>query len=84
MNGKLIRLNQLTAVLACSRSTIYLRLDAKSPYFDPSFPRPIKLSNQANGRGAVAWVEAEIHAWIADKMAKRHLPSTSSPQHCEA
>ncbi|WP_366090039.1 AlpA family phage regulatory protein [uncultured Dechloromonas sp.] len=68
---RLIRLAELLLLLACSRSTVYLRLDPKSPYYDPSFPRPIKLSGHANGRGAVAWVESEVEAWIAERMAAR-------------
>lgn len=68
---KLIRLAELLLLLACSRSTVYLRLDPKSPYYDPSFPRPIKLSGHTNGRGAVAWVESEVEAWIAERMASR-------------
>lgn len=68
---KLIRLRDLLALTACSRSTVYMRLDPKSPYHDPTFPRPIKLSPHANGRGAVAWVESEVQAWIAERMASR-------------
>ncbi|NDV11710.1 AlpA family transcriptional regulator [Crenobacter caeni] len=42
-----------------SRSAIYDRMNRKSPRYDPTFPRSIRL-----GGGAVGWVEAELDAWI--------------------
>lgn len=68
---RLLRIKEVLLRLGYSRSTVYLRLDPKSPYYDPSFPRPVKLSVHANGRGAVAWVEAEVEAWVAERMASR-------------
>ncbi len=44
----------------CSRSAIYEKLDPRSPRFDPTFPRPRKISQRA-----VAWEEAEIGEWIS-------------------
>lgn len=68
---KLLRIQKVTAILDSSRASIYSRMDAKSPYFDPTFPKPIKLSDRPDGRGAVAWIESELNAWIAARMAKR-------------
>ena len=37
-----------------------------SPYFDPAFPRPIKLGT--GKRPPVAWVESEVDAYIAARI----------------
>lgn len=59
----LLRRQQVEGVTGLSRSAIYSRLDSKSRYYDPTFPRPISL-----GANTVAWVEAEIQAWINSKI----------------
>ncbi|MGE0082446.1 MAG: AlpA family phage regulatory protein [Thiohalomonadaceae bacterium] len=48
------------------RSSIYARMDAKSPYFDPTFPRPVPL-----GGRSVGWVEAEIDEWVEARINAR-------------
>lgn len=65
----LIRLPRLLEMTGLGRSSLYLRLNPSSKYFDPDFPKPVCLS--ANGKGSVAWVLAEIEAWIERQMAKR-------------
>lgn len=68
---RLLRRPQVEERLALSCSAIYARLDRNSPYFDPAFPRPIKLGN--GKRPPVAWVESEIDAYIASRIAaSRH------------
>ncbi len=61
---RLLRRKQVEQVIGLSRSTIYARLDKKSPHYDPDFPRPISL-----GAMSVAWVEAEIQDYIAHRIA---------------
>lgn len=52
-----------------SRSAIYSRLQPSSPYYDPDFPRQVKL---ANGRkGASAWSLKEIEDWIRTRLNNR-------------
>jgi hypothetical protein len=34
----------------------------QSPYFDPSFPRPLKL-----GASAVGWRELDVEAWLDER-----------------
>lgn len=63
---RLLRRKQLEQAIGLSRSTIYAKLDPKSPHYDPSFPKPITL-----GSMSVAWVEAEIQGWIASRIADR-------------
>lgn len=60
---RIIRRARLEEITGLSRSTIYARINPKSPTYDPAFPRPIEL-----GRGMknppVGWVESEVDAWL--------------------
>jgi prophage regulatory protein len=62
----LLRRNRLEVRSGLSRSSIYSRLDPKSPHYDPDFPKPIKLGSGKNP--PVAWIEAEVQAWIESKI----------------
>lgn len=64
----LIRCRELSKLTGLSRSSIYYRINSKSPYFDPTFPQPVRLS--PNGR-AVAWCKAEVLAWIESRLMAR-------------
>lgn len=67
MSDKLIRRPQVQDKTGLSCSSIYakMRPNPKRPGdFDPTFPRPISLGSQS-----VAWIEREVDAWIAMKIA---------------
>lgn len=57
---KFLRLNDVKALTGLGRSTIYkyIKLGA--------FPDAVKL-----GGRSVAWVEAEVLAWIAERISER-------------
>lgn len=55
----LIRLEAVKARTCLSRSTIYAYIQ------DGRFPRPIAISERC-----VAWIEAEIDGWIAERIAR--------------
>ena len=62
----ILRRKQVEARTGLSRATIYSKLhksESRPEGYDPSFPRPIKLSDHA-----VGWIEAEIDAWIRDRI----------------
>lgn len=62
----LIRIPEMEAITGYKRPTIYKRLKD-----DPTFPRPVSLSN-SKARGApVAWVLAEVQAWVRQRIALR-------------
>ncbi|MFZ6647158.1 helix-turn-helix transcriptional regulator [Undibacterium sp. TJN25] len=63
-NLKILRLKQLQMRIQQSRSTIYDRLNPKSPRFDSKFPRPIKLSALSIG-----WIVAETDEWLIGRIA---------------
>jgi prophage regulatory protein len=66
MLQKVIRRSELEVRIGLSRSTIYARLDPKSPHYDPTFPRPIDLG----GGHAVGWLSYEVDEWL-EKQAQR-------------
>ena len=53
---RLMRLDEVLARTALSRSTVYRLM-----WVDESFPKPLKV-----GPRAVRWRESEIEAWITD------------------
>jgi prophage regulatory protein len=53
------RRRDLEVRLGLSRSTIYDKINPRSPRYDATFPTPIKL-----GGGAVGWLSEEVDAWL--------------------
>lgn len=64
----ILRLRQVVALTTLAKSTIYDRLDPKSPRHDPTFPRPIDLGGP--GSRAVGFIRGEVEAWLADQIKK--------------
>lgn len=60
----LLRAAQVCSKLKISRTTLYAKLDKKSKYYDPDFPRQIKI-----GSSSVGWVEHQVDEWILKKIA---------------
>ena len=56
----LIRLEQVKARTCLGRSTLYAYMR------EGRFPQPIAISDRC-----VAWIEAEVDAWIAERIAAR-------------
>ena len=63
---QLISIKQVVEFVGVGRSTIYEMMDENSPYYDPTFPKPIKLSSNA-----VGWFEHEIIQWLELKAEQR-------------
>jgi prophage regulatory protein len=61
----LVRLPAVKAKTGLARTQIYAGIASGT------FPKPVKL-----GKRAVAWLQAEIDAWIADRIAKRDQEAT--------
>ncbi len=59
----ILRRKQVEARTGLSRTTIYDRINPKSPRYDSTFPKPISL-----GPGAVGWVESELNSWIESRI----------------
>ena len=63
----IIRRKQVEVRTGLSRSSIYakMRPNPKRPSdFDPTFPTPVSV-----GAKAVGWVESEVDAWLAARIA---------------
>ncbi len=65
--GKVARLPRVIELTGLGRSSIYNRMDSRSPYYDPTFPRCFSLSASENG--AVGWDEEKVRAWVAAQAA---------------
>lgn len=65
-SDRILRLPEFLKTIGISKSGVYDRLDPKSPRYDSSFPRKIKLSTRA-----VGFSEQETSAWLASRIALR-------------
>jgi prophage regulatory protein len=59
---RIIRLPETSNRTGKKRSTIYDTLNPKSPRYDSSFPRPLKI-----GARAIGFYESEVQAWIESR-----------------
>ena len=62
----ILRCQDIVARFGISRSKIYELMNKTSPRFDPSFPKPIRLS--ASKRGAVGWWYHELLHWFESRL----------------
>jgi prophage regulatory protein len=60
----LLRTAQVCSKLNISKTTLYAKLDKNSKYYDPDFPKQLKL-----GASSVGWVEQQVDEWILRKLA---------------
>lgn len=59
---QILRRSDVEAITGLSRSTIYAKMDSKSPYFDPDWPKKVSL-----GRRSVGWYRHEIIEWVESR-----------------
>lgn len=64
--NQIINLKEVIQFTSISRAKIYEMINVDSKYYDPSFPKPIRLSESRIG-----WVALEVHQWIEDKIQSR-------------
>ncbi|MGS8280410.1 helix-turn-helix transcriptional regulator [Pseudomonas aeruginosa] len=62
----IIRFPEVEAITGLARATVYKRLKD-----DPTFPRPVPLSNSKSRGSPVGFVLSEIQAWVRLRMALR-------------
>lgn len=62
----IVRMTEVEMITGLARPTIYKRLKD-----DPSFPRPVPLSNSTARGAPVGWVLAEVQAWVRERIALR-------------
>jgi predicted DNA-binding transcriptional regulator AlpA len=66
--GKVARLPRVIELTGLGRSSIYNRMDSRSRYYDPTFPRCFSLST--GDTGAVGWDEEQVTAWVATQATR--------------
>lgn len=69
--SRVLRIGEVAETVGMSVSSVRNRLNPKSKYYDPTFPKPFCLG--LNGKGAVGWDEDEVERWIESRKAKRDL-----------
>lgn len=64
----LIRFPDVVAMTGLARATIYKRLKD-----DPTFPRPVPLSNSTSRGAPVGFVLAEVQRWARERIEARGI-----------
>lgn len=59
-------MRSLRKIISISRSMVYEKLNEKSRYYDPNFPKPFTLKGSRN-----YWLLSEVHAYILNMASKR-------------
>ena len=62
----IIRMPGLEAITGLARPTVYKRLKD-----DPTFPRPVPLSDSKSRGAPVGWVLGEVQEWVRKRIALR-------------
>ncbi|MHA3080688.1 helix-turn-helix transcriptional regulator [Acinetobacter sp. ANC 5502] len=64
--NQIINIKDVIQFTSISRAKIYEMINVDSKYYDPSFPKPVRLSESRIG-----WSALEINQWIESKLANR-------------
>ena len=63
---QLISIKQVIQFTGVGRSTVYEMMDENSPYYDPTFPKKVKIT-----QNRIGWSAWEVHQWIESKLQSR-------------
>ncbi|WEE39356.1 AlpA family phage regulatory protein [Acinetobacter sp. TAC-1] len=64
--NQIINIKEVIQFTSISRAKIYEMINVSSKYYDPTFPKPVRLSESRIG-----WVALEVHQWIESKIQSR-------------
>ncbi|MGN6228934.1 MAG: helix-turn-helix transcriptional regulator [Dyella sp.] len=67
-----LRMGEVSKLIGLSASTIRNFLDVDGPWFDPSFPQPIRLGNGTGTRCSIGWRRVDIEAWVESRPVHRN------------
>lgn len=65
---QVIRLEVVKVITGLSKSSVYSKMDTRSRYYDPEWPKSVKL-----GRRSVGWYRHEIMEWVESRAPSRGL-----------
>lgn len=60
----ILRMRPAAVKVGCSRSNLYEKINPKSKYFDPTFPKPVSL-----GARSIGFLENSLDTWIESRVA---------------
>lgn len=63
---RFLRINDVSVKIGISRSTIYDWMNERSPRYDPTFPKKIKIGKSKSS--GVRFLECDIDEWIENKL----------------
>lgn len=64
--NQIIHIKEVIQFTSMVRAKIYEMINIDSKYYDPSFPKPVRLS-----QSRIGWIALEIHQWIESKLQNR-------------
>lgn len=64
--NQIINIKEVIQLTSISRAKIYEMINVDSKYYDPTFPKPVRLSESRIG-----WSAWEVNQWIESKLANR-------------
>ena len=64
--NQIINIKDVIQFTSISRAKIYEMINVNSKYYDPSFPKPVRLSESRIG-----WSAWEVNQWIERKLESR-------------
>ena len=64
--NQIINIKEVIQFTSISRAKIYEMINVDSKYHDPTFPKPVRLSE-----ARIGWVALEVHQWIEEKIQSR-------------
>lgn len=64
--NQIINISEVIEFTSISRAKIYEMIKVDSKYYDPTFPKPVRLSESRIG-----WVPLEVHQWLETKIQNR-------------
>lgn len=67
---QILRFFEVSDLTGMARSTVYTRLDPKSDYYDPTFPKPFNI-----GPRLVFWDANQVQQWINKQIEERSKES---------
>lgn len=70
---RMLRRVEVQTKTGLGRSAIYDRINPDSRYYDPEFPKPVKLGNGKNP--PVGWVESEVDEYLRKRVLKSRSPA---------
>ena len=64
--NQIINIKEVIQFTSISRAKIYEMINVDSKYYDPTFPKPVRLSESRIG-----WSAWEVNQWIESKLESR-------------